>query len=234
MTDAYIAYTHRFFRKWLPVYDGFALSIAWVYRAAVELAEPAPGRTILDLCTGTGEVAIRLARRGARVIAVDVTPDMLERARAKAARKAAGLPIDWRLGDARSLDLADLSVDAVTVSFALHDMPRPARLGVLREALRVTRNRLVILDYDLVPSWLGRAQTRAIASFETAYFPRFAEEGVEPLLAELGLAPAFACRLVPGCFEVWVVRVDAGSETDSDDPHADPDADSDATAEGAR
>jgi ubiquinone/menaquinone biosynthesis C-methylase UbiE len=211
MTDAYIAYTHRFFRRWLPVYDLFALSIAWVYRAAVRLAEPAPGRVVLDLCTGTGEVALRLARRGARVIAIDVTPDMLEQARGK----AGNLPVDFRLGDARRLALPDRSVDATTLSFALHDMPRPVRLEVLREALRVSRERVVVVDYDFGRSLPGRLAARLVALFETAYLPRFAEEGVAPLLAELGVVPVAKRRLFPFLFGVWVLEPAPGATAEA-------------------
>lgn len=226
VSDAYIDYTHRFFRKWLPVYDGFAASIFWTYRVAAALAEPAPGRTILDLCTGTGEVALRLARRGAHVIGIDVTPEMLEKARAKALHVHAtstDVDVDFRLGDARHLDLSDQSVDAVTLSFALHDMPRAVRLEVLAEAMRVTRDRLVIVDYHVGPGLLGRAMARAIALFESAYFPRFAREGgVEPLLEQLDLVPASARRIFP-CFKAWVIdRDEAPSAQPADGPRHKP------------
>lgn len=206
MSDAYIEYTHRFFRKWLPVYDGFALTIFWTYRALTRIAEPAAGRTVLDLCTGTGEVALRLARRGARVIGIDVTPDMLDKARAKASKRR-DLDVDFRLGDARHLDLADRSVDAVTLSLALHDMPRAVRVEVLLEALRVTRDRLVILDYHMGSGVLGRAMAKAITLFESAYFPRFAREGLEPLLDDLGLERVESRWQFP-CFKIWVIRRD--------------------------
>ncbi|MCP3960665.1 MAG: class I SAM-dependent methyltransferase, partial [bacterium] len=127
-TDAYIAYTHRFFTRWVPVYDLFARSIFYAYRAAVRSLEPRRGRSILDLCTGTGEIALRCARQGAEVTGIDVTPAMLARAR----RKKGELAVRFQLMDARRLAFPDASFDRVVISFALHDMPRRVRLEVLR------------------------------------------------------------------------------------------------------
>ena len=183
--DPYVGYTHRFFRKWLPVYDAFALSIAPVYRAAAKALDGGPGRTLVDLCTGTGEMAIRCARRGFDVTAVDITPDMLDKAR----RKARDLPIRFAVMDARELGFTDSSFDDAVLSLALHDMPRKVRVQVLREAARVTRERLVILDYDfprhlpLRRLWIG-----SVDLFESAYFRLAVDEGLEPLFAEAGLA----------------------------------------------
>ncbi|MFL6202504.1 MAG: class I SAM-dependent methyltransferase, partial [Thermoanaerobaculia bacterium] len=81
--DPYVAFTRRFFGRWSPVYDLFAKPIGFAYDAAVRRAGARPGREILDLCTGTGEIAIRCARRGARVTAVDLTPSMFTRAQRK-------------------------------------------------------------------------------------------------------------------------------------------------------
>src|SRR4029077_19215759 len=52
-------------------------------RRLVGLAEPRPGSKALDLATGTGDIAFALAARGARVVGLDITPRMIELARAK-------------------------------------------------------------------------------------------------------------------------------------------------------
>jgi demethylmenaquinone methyltransferase/2-methoxy-6-polyprenyl-1,4-benzoquinol methylase len=159
----------------------------------------APDTRVLDLCTGTGEIALRCARRGARVIAVDLSDSMMARARAKlAARPELATRLRFETMDARRLAFADRSFDVTVLSFALHDMPRPVRLEVLREARRVTARRLVVLDYELPRArpW-RRALTASIALFETAYFPRFAAEGLEPLLRDAGLGGAARTRLGP-------------------------------------
>jgi SAM-dependent methyltransferase len=200
--DPYVAYLHRFFHRWLPYYDLFARCAAPVYAAVVRRVAPRPGRVVLDLCTGTGEVALRCARRGAEVTGIDITSEMLDRAR----RKAGGLPLALRLMDARRLAFADSSFDAAVLCFALHDMPRRVRLEVLAEAARVARERLVVADYALPRGWLGRKLLLPLVRlFETAYFPGFAAEGLEPLLAEAGLAASEVSRRGWPFFAVWVI-----------------------------
>ncbi|MCP3962631.1 MAG: methyltransferase domain-containing protein [bacterium] len=193
-TDPYIAYTHRFFGRWVGVYDLFARSIAPAYRAAVRVIEPRAGRSILDICTGTGEIALRCARQGAEVTGIDVTPAML----AKARKKAGDLPVRFEVMDARDLAFPDSSFDLATVSFGLHDMPRRVRLEVLREAARVTRERLVILDYELPKQRLpGALLLWLVGMFESAYFKGFVREGAPALLREAGLRTVEVKRVAP-------------------------------------
>ena len=202
--DPYLAYIERFFGRWLPFYDLFALSIAPVYRAAARLAVPAPAPSLLDVCTGTGELALRCARRGAVVTGVDTTPAMLARAR----RKAGGLPLTFHAMDARRLDFPDRSFDVVTLSLALHDMPARVRGEVLSEVRRVARERVVVVDYDFIgPRWVRRAAIAAINAFETHYFGRFAAEGgAEPVLVQAGLRELRVRRPLPPPFAIWTAR----------------------------
>jgi demethylmenaquinone methyltransferase/2-methoxy-6-polyprenyl-1,4-benzoquinol methylase len=202
--DPYVAFTRRFFGRWSPVYDLFAKPIGFAYSAAVREAGARPGRRILDLCTGTGAIAIRCGRRGARVTAVDLTPSMFTRA----VRKARGLPVRFAGMDARRLAFPDAAFDAVLLSFALHDMPRRVRGEVLREAARVARDRLVVLDYD-VPRrdpW-RRFVLKGLGLFETPYLADFARQGgAVEAIAEAGLTVRETVRLMPGLFAVYVVE----------------------------
>jgi ubiquinone/menaquinone biosynthesis C-methylase UbiE len=206
--DPYLDFTRRFFRRWAPFYDLFTHSVGWVYGEAVRRLDVRPGTTIVDVCSGTGEIALRCARRGATVHAVDVTPDMIRRARSKAlARPDLAPRLRFELADARVLPLRDDAIDVAVLSFALHDMPRPVALAVIGEARRVARHRLVVLDYELprVPA-LRTLLGAAIASFETPYFRRFAREGAAPLLAAAGLAKPTRHRLGP-VFAMHVVTL---------------------------
>ena len=117
----------------------------------------APGETVLDLGSGPGLDALLAARavgpRG-RVIGVDMTPDMLARARAVAAE--AGVTwIEFREGRLESLPVEDASVDAVTSNCVINLVPD--KEAVFREVARVLRpgGRMVvsdiILDGDLPP-----------------------------------------------------------------------------------
>jgi len=205
--DPYAAFTRRFFARWSPVYDLFAKPVGFAYRAAVRRAGARPGRSILDLCTGTGEIALRLARRGARVTAVDLAPSMLLRAVGKARR----LPVRFAGMDARRLAFPDASFDTVVLSFALHDMPRAVRREVLREAARVGRESVVILDYDVPKSgpW-RRLVLWGLGLFETPYLRGFAEAGAAGAIEQAGLAVRETVRPVPGLFAVYVVGIRDG------------------------
>ncbi len=111
----------------------------WRERAA-DLARVGPGSTALDVATGTGDLAIELARRGAEVTGSDFAPAMLELAR----RKAPGLRFEE--GDALNLAHADDSFDAATVGFGARNFADLDR--GLREMTRVTRpgGRVVVLE----------------------------------------------------------------------------------------
>lgn len=111
----------------------------WRARAA-DLAQAGPGRRVLDVATGTGDLAIELARRGATVVGSDFSEGMLARAREKAPQ------IDWELGDALALPYPDDSFDAATVGFGARNFS-DLEAG-LREMARVVRpgGRVVVLE----------------------------------------------------------------------------------------
>ena len=81
-----------------------------------------PGQRVLDVAAGTGTAALPAARRGARVVATDLTPELLDVGRAAAA--AEGLELTWETADAEALPYADAAFDvvlsAIGVMFAPH------------------------------------------------------------------------------------------------------------------
>jgi SAM-dependent methyltransferase len=81
------------------------------------------GARVLDVATGTGNLAIPLARRGAIVTGVDIAPNLLAQARERAA--AEGLNATFDEGDAEQLPYADASFDAVVTMFGAMFAPRP-------------------------------------------------------------------------------------------------------------
>ncbi len=82
--EPYIAYIDAFFNRWIKYYDLFSASIFNVYNTGYNILSPQRTDTILDICTGTGEMAIRFSKSGAKVTAIDITEVMLERAKHKA------------------------------------------------------------------------------------------------------------------------------------------------------
>jgi SAM-dependent methyltransferase len=100
---------------------------------------PAPPARVLDVGGGTGVHAAWLATDGYDVLLVDVVPDNLRAARELSATLAR--PFAARLGDARSLDAVDASVDVCLLLGPLYHLPDPAdRAAALAEAVRVTRH----------------------------------------------------------------------------------------------
>jgi SAM-dependent methyltransferase len=81
-----------------------------------------PGQRVLDVATGTGNLAIRAAAAGAQVVGLDLTPELFETARARAA--AANVVVDWVEGDAEELPYEDESFDRVLSAFGVQFAPR--------------------------------------------------------------------------------------------------------------
>ena len=107
---------------------------------AVDLARVGPGSRALDVATGTGDLAIALAARGAEVVGSDFSEGMLERARSKSAA------VRWELGNALALEYPDGSFDAATVGFGARNFSDLAQ--GLGEMARVVRpgGRVVVLE----------------------------------------------------------------------------------------
>jgi ubiquinone/menaquinone biosynthesis C-methylase UbiE len=109
-------------------------------QALLERVLPAPPATVADVGGGPGRYAIWLAERGYRVYLVDPVPLHVEQARAAALARPDLALAGAEIGDARSLSLADASVDAVLLLGPLYHLTeRAERLQVLTEARRVCR-----------------------------------------------------------------------------------------------
>jgi SAM-dependent methyltransferase len=89
----------------------------------VALAGVRAGQQVLDVACGTGVVAITAARGGARVTGLDLTPELLARARENAA--LASVDVEWHEGDAESLPFPDSRFDVVLSQFGHMFAPRP-------------------------------------------------------------------------------------------------------------
>ncbi|AEF41515.1 class I SAM-dependent methyltransferase [Hoyosella subflava] len=98
-------------------------------------AAPRPGEHVLDVATGTGALATRLARTGAKVTGIDLAPALIETAKRLA--KEDGLSIDFEVGDAENLPYADGTFDLVVSNVGA--IFAPDHKAVAKELARVTR-----------------------------------------------------------------------------------------------
>ncbi|MCB0322814.1 MAG: class I SAM-dependent methyltransferase [Bdellovibrionales bacterium] len=197
--DAYIDYIQSFFRRWAPLYDLFAAPIAYVYSAAVRFASFPEGTRVLDICTGTGQIAKRLAQRGTSVVGVDISEAMLAHA---VQRGSHGLFEVARM-DVRQLAFPNRSFEYAIISLALHDMPRKVRLAVLAEAARVSR-KVLVLDYELPLTNPWRAIAwHTIRLFESPYFRQFAREDPRELFREANFEVVRERKLFAHWFTVF-------------------------------
>ena len=132
------------FDRIAPVYDVMnrvmtaGLDRRWRRLAAVEVVWP--GDRVLDACCGTGDLAVEAEQRGGRVVGLDFSERMLERARKKSGA------IEWVRGDALALPFEDGTFDAATVGFGVRNLADLE--GGLRELARVLRpgGKLAVLE----------------------------------------------------------------------------------------
>jgi SAM-dependent methyltransferase len=104
-------------------YDEISQSIGDAIEHCVVRLAPRPSERILDVATGTGRTARRIAARGATVTGIDMSAELIEAARARAAEE--GLKIDFQVGDAEALPVGDAQFDAVSSTFGVMFVSRP-------------------------------------------------------------------------------------------------------------
>lgn len=127
----------------------FNLDRSWRQRL-VSLSGFRPGDKILDVCTGTGDIAIEFARRGAHdVTGIDLSAGMLARAQQKIEKLNLATKIKLETGSALNLPYGDQTFDLVTIGFGLRNLPDYSR-GI-SEMARVLKPsaRLLILEFSL-------------------------------------------------------------------------------------
>ena len=157
------------FDRIAPVYDVMnrvmtaGLDQRWRKLAVNEVVWP--DDRVLDACCGTGDLAVEAERRGGRVVGLDFSPKMLERARKKSGA------VEWIQGDALALPFPDGDFDAATVGFGvrnladlesgLKELARVLRPGGKLAVLEITRPRGLLkpffrLWFDVLVPLAGR------------------------------------------------------------------------------
>ncbi len=120
-------------------------------RAMLDWLAPRPGMRLVDVGGGTGDIALRfLERGGTDVTVIDVNDEMLRQGRDRAVDKGILDGIEWSLGDAEDLPLADASQDAYTTAFCIRNVTHIDK--ALNEARRVLKpgGRFLCLEFSQV------------------------------------------------------------------------------------
>lgn len=118
-------------------------------RVFVIMAAPRAGQRIVDLAGGTGDVAALMAGPDREVTVIDPSAAMMEAGRARNHRH-----VQWKLGTAERLPLADASIDTLTIAFGIRNVTRIE--AALAEALRVLKpgGRFLCLEFSTPVFWL--------------------------------------------------------------------------------
>ena len=169
---------------------------------AVGIAE---GQTVLDIATGSGNVAVLAAQRGAIVGACDLTPSMVELARSRA--KHEGLEIDVIEGDAEALPYPDDTFDVVLSVFGAMFAPRPEIAAA--EMFRVAKRDGVVGMANWTPKGFSGRQIGLLSS----YAPGGAAS--ESGAMAWGTEEAIAERLGPHAGSIETARLFSRVERDS-------------------
>jgi demethylmenaquinone methyltransferase / 2-methoxy-6-polyprenyl-1,4-benzoquinol methylase len=197
-------------------------------RAAAGAADLPPAQPALDVCCGTGDLVLALARRypRSRVTGVDFSEEMLRLARAKAARAGLADSVELVRGDLLELPFPDDSFAAATVAFGVRNVADLSR--AFSEMARVTRpgGHVVCLEITSPPGGVGRrfhelwferlvpALGRFVAEDGSAYsylpasvraFP--SAEGVSRVMLEAGLSGVRFVRFGFGIIAMHVGHV---------------------------
>lgn len=167
----------------------------------VEKAEVGAGTKILDICTGTGAVALRAQQAtgpDGAAVGLDFSLGMLRKAREKA-RQANLNGVYFVVGDAAHLPFRSSSFEAVTCSHAMYELSPQIRTHALEEARRVLRptGRFLMMEhcepshpfirllYQIRLATMGSARNRSFARDEVPFLSRFFS-GVERQLSATG------------------------------------------------
>jgi SAM-dependent methyltransferase len=183
---------HRYSAPSATLYDALAAPVlgGFFTRVAQDLVELAPRARVLEVGSGPGRLAIKLAELapGVQVTGVDITPEMVERANLLAVGSGMADRVQFRLGDVASLPFPDASIDVAVSTFSLHHWANPAR--GLAEIYRVLRPGGVARIYDLV-DWIRRFEQRGAGIAELARGSPFGDRGswTQSMSARLGPIP---------------------------------------------
>lgn len=214
--DLFSAIAHRY--DLINDLQSFGLHRFWK-RRLLRLAAVRRTDRVLDLCCGTGDVALRAARLGAQVVGVDFSEAMLQGGATRS--RAAGLSVCWLRADALALPFGDAQFDAAMVSYGLRNLADVS--GGMREMHRVVKpgGRILVLDFGKPRNPLLRTGYFAYLKYCVPHFGRVlcrdaaaygyileslkqypAQEGIAELMRELDCERVSVHNLLGGVMSI--------------------------------
>jgi ubiquinone/menaquinone biosynthesis C-methylase UbiE len=191
--------TASVYNRWSRVWDLARFTNGNIYEAVLASFD-AQHQRVLDAGCGTGIMSARLAATGRETVGLDLSPAMIKRARRKMARN-----LNFVIGDAEKLPMADSEFDAVVNLISLHHYPHPER--ALSEFHRVLRpdGRLVVVIFDRNSRYIRLVQgvnrwTKPIAGIT---WQKTVAEALK-LVEEAGFTRVQA-SLVPYWIKTWLI-----------------------------
>lgn len=226
-------YVREMFARIAPRYDllNTVLSLAMHHRwrqQVVHMLELKPTARVLDVCTGTGDLALQIARQigpAGAVVALDFCEPMLQRARQKARQQGLN-HIYYVQADALQLPFAPESFDAVTIAFGLRNLIDKSE--AFREMARVLKSggRVAVLEltcplsapvrqlYNLytlhllprIGKWLSDAEAYHYLPLSIRHYEDRAT--IAEYMTQAGFTPVYYCDLTLGvvCAHIGVKR----------------------------
>jgi phosphatidylethanolamine/phosphatidyl-N-methylethanolamine N-methyltransferase len=163
------------YARWAPIYDpifGFATGIG--RKAAISSLNQLPAGRVLEVGVGTG-ISLPLYKRRHRIVGIDLSPDMLERAEKRVARRELDNVEALHEMDAAELAFADASFDVAVAMFVMTVVPEPR--NVLAEMARVVRpgGHVLLVNHFSVDKGPRAAIERSLARYSGAlgWHPEF-------------------------------------------------------------
>jgi len=205
----------RFLSRTAPFYDHVVHPMGFrrLWETVAERAVQRTSGPCLDVCTGTGGVAVALARRGGRAVGLDLASGMLRHARRKARSAGIADRTGWVRMDARRIAFRDASFPLVICSMSLHEMAEEERGEVLREIKRVASDQVLVADYRVPVAAWRRVLFRLFRAFEyleSDDFEGYTSVDVRERLERAGLVvePPWDVAL----YRIWPCRVRRGPD----------------------
>ena len=198
----YIPYLLKRFRKISKFYDPITFILPdRLRKLPVALSGVTSKHKVIDVCTGTGNLAIEFAKYATEVVGIDISPEMLKIAQSKNSN------VKFIHMDATQLEFQDKLFDIASISTALHEMPFEVREKVLKEIVRITKQKVIVIDYTPPSNPIIRyLYTKIISIYESKYFIEFVSNNLKKLIHYVGLEIILE-KKVFGIFSIFVCQV---------------------------